>query len=54
MEPVWGKLLRSEREERGREGEKEVERGGEENIIKFIWKKNSKKKKNYRGNAAGG
>lgn len=40
MEPVWGKLPRSERE-KGKRGE--MERGGKENIIKFIWKKNRKK-----------
>lgn len=53
MEPVWGKLPRSERERGGKEGE--VGREGKENIIKFIWRKKKKKtEKNYRGNAAGG
>lgn len=56
MEPVWGKLPRSERE-REREGreEGEVERGGEGRRGKYhkihLEKKN---RKNYRGNAAGG
>lgn len=48
MEPVWGKLPRSERERaREREGKRErwrgEGRGGEENIIKFIWKKKIEK-----------
>lgn len=43
MEPVWGKLPRSERERGGKEGE--VGREGKENIIKFIWRKKKKKQK---------
>lgn len=56
MEPVWGKLPRSERE-REREGreEGEVERGGEGRRGKYHKIHLEKKiEKNYRGNAAGG